>query len=260
MSVSGNHDLSAYNGGPDAITKHLGPEVLAELAAARDAELHPDLQPWVEEGEWGEMLRHPLVYGVLLMLPGFANRTYEQKKAALAEAIEEKDWHRVVFLHERPYRLRALTDYVTGREDDEEGTPVRLGSYESRDILDLVAQVWVDSENIEQVNEDWRALIGEAWNIWLGDEDERAEFDALPDPIPAWRGGVVGDWSWTTDRSVAEFFTRRSKYEPRFALIPKADCFGYLTRRGEAELLVRLTDERYPLVYPNHTIGDEHDG
>jgi hypothetical protein len=34
-------------------------------------------------------------------------------------------------------------------------------------------------------------------------------------------------------------------------MIPKADCFGYLTRRGEAELMVRLTPEREPLVYPD---------
>lgn len=224
-------------------------EHFAEMAAARDAVLHPDLVPWVEEGSWGEMLRHPLVYMVPLMLPGHANEAYLYKKRLLAEAIDEQAWHTVVFLHERPYRLDMLIDYVTGGRY-EDGTPVPLEN-PSHDVLDLVADVWVDSENIEQKIEDWRALIGEEPEFWLGTTEEHDQFYDLPNPIPAWRGGTVGDWSWTTDRKVAEFFSRRSGIKPRHALIPKADCFGYLTRRNEAELLVRLTPERRALVYPN---------
>lgn len=231
--------------------------LLHEQMERQTEALHPDLQPWVEEdGPWGKMLRHPLVYAVPLVLPSHANEAYAYKRRALAEAREEGDWHTVVFLHERPYRLRALIDYVTGRYDvAEDGDIIPLDDLpierQQQATLDLVADVWVDSENIEQCEDDWRALIGKARTFWLGDESEREAFDALPDPIPAWRGGTTGDWSWTTRRETAEFFTRRSGYEPRFALIPKADCFGYLTRRGEYELMVRLTDARYPLVYPN---------
>jgi hypothetical protein len=195
------------------------------------------------------MLRHPLVYMVPVLLPGQANRAYEHKRKAIAEAVESEDWHTVVFLHERPYRLKALIDHVTGR--DEEGNPLPMEDEHSA----LVADVWVDSENIEQNIEDWKDLLlnGQVKGMWLGTEAERAAFDALPDPIPAWRGGVDGCWSWTTDIKVAEFFANRfdAGRPVRHAMIPKADCFGYLTRRGEAELMVRLTPEREPLVYPD---------
>lgn len=235
---------------------------LLDLAALRNEPLHPDLVPYVEDGPLPgmTMLRHRLVYVVPLTMPGLANKAYTHKKEALAEALAEKAWHAVVFLHERPYRLSALVDYVTGHEVYDEGTPVALDDLRpDPDILDLVADVWVDSENIEENVEDWRALIGEAETFWLGSPEERAAFDALPDPIPAWRGGVVGAWSWTTEEKTALFFARRSGFEPRFALIPKADVFGYLTRRGESELLVRLTDEREPLVYPHGEVSGNDD-
>lgn len=221
-------------------------EHMMDLQAMKDEPLHPDLEPWVEEGTWGPMLRHPLVYSIPLFLPGEANRTYLKKREAVAEATAEGKWHTVIWLHERPYRLKALIDYVTGC--DEEGNPLPMEDEHS----DLVADVWIDSENINQNLGEWRDLLlnGQVKGGWLGTDEERAEFDALPDPIPAYRGGTVGDWSWTTDIKIAEFFANRSGIPPRHAMIPKSDCFGYFTRRDESELLVRLTDERRLLVYP----------
>lgn len=219
-------------------------EELARLAAEP---LHPDLEAWVEEdGPMGPMLRHPLVYNLTVRnMPGVANKVYADKRKMLAEAQAEQDWHSVVFCYERPYRFRALVDTVTGR-DDLTGDIIplsALGNLLTQDTLDLVADVWVDSENIASHIEDWRTLFGEC-DFFLGDEDERAAFDALPDPVTAYRAGIDdGDWSWSTKRSIAEFFARRFQDEPLpvvEALIPKARCFGYLTRRSEHELLVRL--------------------
>lgn len=222
---------------------------MLDLAEMMNEELHPDLQAWVEEGSFGLMLRHPLVYQVPLHNKGLANRAYREKHNAIGKAMDQQDWSQVIWLHERPHRLNALIEYVTGRNEFGEVLPVMPAN---QDVLDLVADVWVDSENIEQNEEEWRALFANGANgLWLGTEHERAEFDALPDPIRTFRGGTVGDWSWTTRSDIAEFFSRRSGYPVRTALIPKADVFGYLTRRGEAELLVRLTPEREPLVYPN---------
>lgn len=219
-----------------------------DLAAMRDEDLHPDLVPWLEPGPFGQMLRHPLVYDLTVSTtPGMANRIYAQKKVRLARAIEEQDWHSVVFLHERAYRFKAMVDYCTGRDMDDFIVPLQLVP----EHTELVVSVWVDSENIEQEQDGWRALLRNGAGLWLGDDDDREAFDNLPDPIPAWRGGIVGDWSWTIDPQVAQFFSRRSKYPARHTLIPKADVFGYITDRRESELLVRLTDERRPLVYPH---------
>lgn len=245
-------DLSGYNGGPNAIRDHLNDDSLRDLQAMADEPLSPELKDWVEDGPWGPMLRHPLVYMVPLILPGHANRALAAKRAAVAKAVHEKDWGQVVFLHERPYRLKALIDYVVGHDADEPEEVIPLCAVPEH--WELAADVWVDSENIEQELENWRALVGNGdCDLWLGSEEEHAAFAALPDPIPAYRGGSVGDWSWTTDFKIAEFFSRRSGLWVREALIPKADCFGYLTRRGESELLVRLTPEREALVYPNGT-------
>lgn len=227
--------------------------LLADMARMQAEPLHPNLAPWVEEGEWGPMLRHPLVYS-LPLVNGFANRVYEQKRALIAEAETEDDWTSIVWMHERPHRLTAFINYCTGREDDEDGTPIPLVN--TPEHWELAAAVWVDSENINQCLADWRALICEPGEyptgLWLGDRDE---FDALDwdedDTVLAYRGGAVGDWSWTTSLKIAEFFSRLSGHPVRSARIPRADCFGYLTRRQEYELLVRLTPEREALVYPD---------
>lgn len=221
---------------------------LLDLERLQAEPLSPELLPWVEEdGTFGRILRHPLVYQVPFYNAGLANKALAHKRARLAEAVNTEDWHTVVFLHERAYRLKALIDYCTRRDDDGMPHPARFVP----EHWELAATVWVDSENINQNLADWRALIDNGrGNLWLGTNEEKAAFDALPDPIPAYRGGSAGDWSWTTDIKIAEFFARRSGLTVRTALIPKADCFGYLTRRGEAELLVLLTPERYSLVYP----------
>lgn len=225
---------------------------LYDLAAEANAELDPELADWVEQSEhWGKMLRHPLVYMVPLTLPGMANQMLRQKRVALAEAIEENDWHSVVFLHEKPHRLNALLS-VTG--SDEYGDPIPLVSVPEH--WNLAADVWVDSENIHQNTEDWRALIQNGDNgLWLGSEEEREAYNQLPRLrggfIRAWRGGAVGDWSWTTSQTTAQFFSRRSGLPVRGHLIPTDHVFGYLTRRGESELLVKYTDYRARLVYPN---------
>lgn len=230
---------------------------LVDLMADKNATLHPDLVPYMEEsGPLNlPMLRHPLVYSIPFTLPGLVNRQYEYKREALAEAIEKEDWHSVVFLHERAYRLRALIDYVTGRNED--GVPLSL-AYCGPATRDLACDVWVDSENIQQNIDDWRALFDNGEVPFLGTPEEQAAFDALPrrtvhgtECIKAYRGGSVGDWSWTTDREIAEFFARRSGLHVRGYQIPVADVFGYLIRRHESELLVRFTEFRRPLVYPN---------
>lgn len=220
----------------------LAPELEA-LMADKNEPLHPDLLGWVEEHElFGPTLRHPLVYQLPLFLPGMANKVYLQKKEQLEKAVASERWTSVIWLHERPYRLRALVDYCIGRRDDD--TPLPLAS--APEYWQLTADVWVDSENIEQMQGDWSALFGDCTGFWLGTDEERAEFDALPDPIPAWRGEIDdGGWSYTTDQRVADWFAKRFGHDHDIVeeRIPKDRVFGYLTRRGENELLVSRNRE-----------------
>jgi hypothetical protein len=85
-------------------------------------ELVPELRPYVcDWPPFGKMLDHPLVRVTQLdarfknALPGtprtnveLANRSYRDKRAQLTAAVDSKDWHSYVFLHERPHRLDAL--------------------------------------------------------------------------------------------------------------------------------------------------------
>ena len=210
-----------------------------DLKALAEEPLCDELAACVYDSEgFGPMLKHPLVFSVPLSLPGLANRALVQKRAALARAIEAEDWHSVVFLHERPYRVEALIDYVTGHDEDGVALPLMAADLDGRE---LAASVWVDSENIPQCMDDWTALFAST-SLWLGDEDEQEAFAALPDPIPAWRGEIDdGGWSHTTDELVAKFFATRFGANAAITkvLIPKDKVFGYLTRRGESELLVR---------------------
>jgi hypothetical protein len=213
-------------------------EAMADLMAMHDEPLLPELAEWLRESEsFGQVLKHPLV-NQIIVIPGLANRTLLAKQEALAEAEDAEDWHAAVFLHERPYRCDALVDYVVGRGEADEVLSLAGTSQETRD---LAADVWVDSENIHQYMEEWTAMFaGEP--LWLGTEAERAAFDALPDPITAWRGDIDdGGWSHTTDEKIATFFATRfgAAHEIVKVSIPKSQVFGYLTRRGESELLVR---------------------
>lgn len=217
---------------------------MMDLAAMHSEELHPDLVPYQFESGLGlPMLGHPLVHDIMPN-NGLANRAYAAKKQALAEAIAAEDWHRVVFLHERPYRCEALIDYVLGRDDSTEEV-LPLSRDASQEVRDLVTDVWTDSENIHQHVEDWLTITSD-WSpgdpLLLGSEEERAEFDQLPDTLILWRGDCDdGGWSWSLDRKVGEFFARRfsANHTLLTGVVSKKYVLGFITRRNEAEVMVR---------------------
>ena len=215
-------------------------------------ELHPDLEPYLHEtSTLGNVLSHPLVYQVPFHSAALANRVYEHKKERLDSALKERDTHSFVFLHERPYRVQALSELQTNGLllDDDEGR-------------ELVSSVWSDSENIWQNTEEWYELLGGIGLHW--EDDERAAFEALPRDergrITIYRGGIESDtysnvtedgaFSWTTSRETASWFARRfndngrrgtslvatAKVHPRFVV-------GYLTGRGEAEVVVTAPED-----------------
>ena len=77
-----------------------------EKVLSRQEDLHPDLQPYVAEGEDWLALRHPVMYSVPY-IPSFnalINQQYIFKKQHVQEAFDEGSWNRYIFLHERPAR------------------------------------------------------------------------------------------------------------------------------------------------------------
>jgi hypothetical protein len=208
-------------------------------------ELDPRLVPWLDESDFlGTCLRHPLVYQVPYH-PHFAkmaNRAFEYKGRRLDEALEEEDWHTVVFLHERPYRPQAMRDYILRNRLVDDAT-----------YWGLVGEVWQDTEYPAHQTANWRALLGSKRpeRPKMMDNLERTYLGMLPPSFTVYRG--VNDrryargFSWTLDRERAEWFARRFSHDGRSphlvtGTVARADVIAYLGGRGEQEILVRPRD------------------
>src|SRR5512132_1526866 len=199
------------------------------------AVLHPDLARYVTTRPDGEpFVAHPLVQGFLTPPEAMEtmNECYTAKLEACAKAEADGDWGTYVSLYEHPYRLEAVQDVCCS----------------GNAYMRLVREVWTDSENIWQFEEEWRDPLpsGAGWDKGLMNTDERGAFAALPDPVPVFRGyshddGELG-LSWTTDRERAEWFARRFAAltgPPRLAVgtIPKSKVIAYLLERQESEVI-----------------------
>lgn len=206
--------------------------MLEEMQASREQELHPDLQPYVEHDEnlFGPMLRHPLVYQIPLIDNGMANHCYERKQPALMKAYEERNWHQYVFLHERPYRFKALLKALATSDS----------------AYGVVRDVWIDSENIWQNKGMWLPVLKDAGPKRLMLTEERKALADMPDLVTVYRGcrrhnknGI----SWTTDKARAEWFARRFSKPQSPGLVQtgkvsKSFILAFLTGRSEDEVLV----------------------
>ena len=67
----------------------------------------------------GFVIQHPLVYFVPFFpqMAAYANEMLRQKEAALKSAIENKNWTKAVFLHERPLRCEAFSRHADQMDD-----------------------------------------------------------------------------------------------------------------------------------------------
>lgn len=208
-------------------------ETIERLLKESSEPLHPDLVPYFEaDGALGAQVRHPLVYQVPLWSNGSANAYYLQKKRDLDKALEEKNYNRVVYLHERPYRLQAFIQIAKYLSDEK--------------YWSLLASIWTDTENAWQNLDEWRKLFNSSRpkRQRLMDRDEVLAYDSLPDTVKIYRGcqkGINEDGiSWTLKRDKAEWFaTRFSKDGVVLEKeIQKKDIIAVFTNRNEFEVIV----------------------
>jgi hypothetical protein len=188
---------------------------------------------------FGEVLKHPLVFMVPYFaehMGGLANRALKQKKEQMARAIANGELMTVVWLHERPYRIDALRDYVA------------MPSVPEADFAKALLQAWTDCENVWQNYDWWVELLSMRKIDWMSyaDKVDSEAFDALPAVVDIYRGGITS-WedtplSWTTDREKAEWFARRfGKVEDANlmkATIEKKHIYFYTNGRSESEVVV----------------------
>lgn len=206
-----------------------------ELQAAIGEDLHPDLEPYlVTEDGLPTMLKHPLVYSIC-PVNGWVNREYEYKTKELAKAVAAKDVETAVWLHERPYRLNAFITYVLQGD-------LRPLVWEPEWVRRLAAEVWVDTENVEEMGAEWSVLFDGACSLMLfRDHEDTVAFDALPSEFTVWRGAHPDreyGWSWTTNRKTAEWFANRAHGEVLTRQAKRSEVFGCFAGRGESEVLL----------------------
>lgn len=203
--------------------------------------LHPDLKSYVETLKNGlTVLRHPLIYMVPYapVMDEMANAMYAAKKAAIKKALEKEDFSSYIFLHERPYRLDALTSIEPKISDQ-------------KVLWGLIRSVWVDTEYPSYNFCHWDLLLTDVDRMALdcrhGEDLER--FKSLSDEIEIYRGfsgdsDAVFGHSWTLDRSKAEWFAKRFNCENKqlgIATIDKSAVVMMITRRSEEELVVDVS-------------------
>ena len=221
---------------------------LMELMTRKE-ELHDDLKPWiVDEGPFGPMLKHPLVQEFIFDQERCArlNASYAYKLEAVADARIKEDWHRYIFLRERPYRPTILHDLHLSK----------LISGEQ--YWTLAGDVWTDSENCWQYQEEWYEMLtaDSTGREFMSSEDVRSVFTLPPEKgglapeTQVYRGfcredGLDG-FSWTLDKARAKWFARRAVWREggeelpmvASAKVAREHVIAYITGRDEQEIVL----------------------
>lgn len=146
------------------------------------------------------VLRHPYVTGLYAEeLHAMFNARLEHVTTEVQAALQRRDLEGFVFLHERPFRLTALLEYV--------GT-VGANSIHADALAEATINVWVDCEG-PSVN---RAAWAHLFRVYVAPSHIGAEAKATV-PALLYRGAVaernVG-MSWTPDLELAQWFARRN--------------------------------------------------
>jgi hypothetical protein len=210
----------------------------------KEEPLCEELQQWVQELSNGmKMVNHPLVQDMIFNEACCAlfNERLKFKTAEVKKAYAEDNWHRYVFLHERPYRFEALM-----RVGDE-GMPLHKFSK-------LVTAVWMDSENIWQHYDDWVDVFEYVDRPYLMNPVERGVLRKLPNRVTIYRGfngdrpepTIQNGLSWTLSMDKAKWFAKRYGAKKPTVLeirVDKDDIIAYFNGRNEQEIVYICADE-----------------
>lgn len=200
-------------------------------------DLHPDLTEYIDTlPSFGQSIRHPLVYAVpyLQQLNALYNAQLAAKIKHRDKSLRDQKWPSYIFIHERPWRLHAFTQIMEQLEDD--------------DYWKLLADIWIDSENIWQNLDSWTFLFAHRKNPHaMMDADDLKLFEQLSDSssILIFRGCKAHNregLSWSLKRDVAEKFAERFDVEQDHMIAigycSKKDIISLFVGRNESEIVV----------------------
>lgn len=215
-------------------------------------DLDEELETCIEESSFaGEVIKHPLIYAIPYhpTMNKHLNEMLEHKREAVNRYFEEGRPEASIWLYERPYRLPrflAIADYLSDEV-----------------YWKTLSEIWTDSENIWQNEEDWRtALLSpqEGRTEHFMDQDERDRLQSLPERLKVYRGfqtrGNAEGMSWTLNRSVAVWFAHRHlskerKEEPYLATaeVDRVDVIAIQLARKEDEIILDPRKLKIKLKY-----------
>jgi hypothetical protein len=207
-------------------------DLVAKMLAEYSEPLNADLIPYLETSDAGwTMLRHPLVYQVPFFSNGSANAYYQQKKTAVEQALEKKNYKQFIWLFERPYRIEAFIKIADQLSDT--------------DYWRVLSDIWIDTENQYAYLKEWKNLLGSKRpnRHYMMVEEEDNILRSLADEVTVYRGCQKSlnedGLSWTLDKSKAKFFANRfgKKGIILERKIPKSDIVAVLMGRGESEVI-----------------------
>lgn len=204
------------------------------LLMSKQEELDPELKKYVVTLGGGiKQLKHPLVFDMILHPQMFAllNAQLKYKTEAIKDALQNKQWTKYIWLHERPYRLEAFSRICQGMSDE--------GYWET------LGEIWRDSENLWQ--------YGLLLDIFLDDprpgrEKMMNEHDVellktLPDEIRVYRGHHSKNrlgFSWSLSYWRARWFAerwQRKRFGVITGLVKKKDIIALFLGRREMEIV-----------------------
>jgi hypothetical protein len=198
-------------------------------------DLDPELEAHFNKSHGFPCIQHPLVYSMMHspQMNAVVNYQLKHKKEAVEKAKKEKNWNSYVFLHERAYRVNALSGIVQ--------------FIKTKQYWELLASVWVDSENIFQNEELWNKLLCVSLPGTMMNKGEAKKLDHMPDEFEIYRGYSISNrWkglSWTIKKDKALWFATRFKRPNEtaklaYGTIKKEDVIAYLESRQESEIVV----------------------
>lgn len=211
-------------------------------------DLHADLAAYLQAIEHGMIaLRHPLVYDVPYSpkMNRLLNARYEVLQTMADAAIAQRAWIKILALHQRPFRASKLHEFAQQIMDES-----------PKLFWEILASVWVDTENYWQNIDEWRDLWQEMWDSdeimarhHVMQDDEQAVLAALPDRLRVYRGVKHPAWdqglAWTLDRKQARWFAKRAQHADERPCVVTGDV-------AKADVLAYFTGEREIITFPEH--------
>lgn len=145
------------------------------------------------------------------------------------------------------------------RQDRPEALLYLIHQFGVERLFGAINSVWIGTENAWGDEDIWVEVWRRVTWVWdrkartiklrqrrrnVMSKDEREFFNGLPDNLVLHRGfdqeGGWCGWSWTLDRSRAEWFARRYPGNPQVATIEilKAEVLAYFSGRDEQEIVI----------------------